>query len=169
MAYHANPEDTEWKILPTYLGKNRKVSDALEPALLKSRTQVTQITLWTGSQKDMKRLERPAVDEPGQAVSTKIQIRSGQLADKGVGVKVRWVPGHKGVEENEKADKAAKTAAEGKGRKTAPRSSISHLKTKSTQAQESETAQWLQVKMADRKSQKRYRTTLKKNIVYTRS
>ena len=97
--------------------KPEKVSDALELALLKSQTQVTQVTLWTDSQKDLKRLQQPTADEPGQAISTELQIKSGQLAEKGVGVKAQWVPGHKAVEENEKADKAAKTAAEGRAEK----------------------------------------------------
>lgn len=51
---------------------------------------------------------------------------------------------------------AAKVAAGGKGGKTALWSSLHHLRVKSTKAQESEADLWLQIKMAEGKSQKPY-------------
>lgn len=126
---------------------------------------MTQVTIWTDYQKALKRLERLTVDEPGQAIATQIQIRSQQLAEKERVFKFNGYqdPVHKGVKKKEKADKAAKTAAECKGRKSPPWSSISHLKTKSTQARESETTQWLQVKLAEGKA--RNHTDVQKRIV----
>lgn len=52
IAYHVNPDDSEWKIRRTYLGKKKAlldaelwaISDALILALEQSRTQVTQVT-----------------------------------------------------------------------------------------------------------------------------
>lgn len=68
-------------------------------ALEKSQTQVTQVTIWTDSQKALKRLERLTVDEPGQAIATQIQIRSQQLAEKERVFKFNEYqdPVHKGV------------------------------------------------------------------------
>lgn len=126
IAYRANTGKAEWEIQRTYLGKNKEIldaelwaiSDALKLALKESRTQMTQVTVRRDSQKALKRLEKPTTSEPGQAIALQIQLRTQELARKRTRVKVQWIPGHKGPEENEKADEAANAAAEGRGRKT---------------------------------------------------
>ena len=68
--------------------------------------------------------------ENGQGIPSiirKIWEDAGKLRDHGTPVTLLWVPGHKDVEGNEKADQATKRAAEG-GKNADPTTSILYLR-----------------------------------------
>jgi hypothetical protein len=63
-----------------------------------------------------------------QAITRQIHSRTRQLQQRGNAVTIRWVPGRLGVASNEKADKIAKEAAGGLGRRSAQWSSLSQVR-----------------------------------------
>ncbi len=55
----------------------------------------------------------------GQALKMQIYQKAKKLLQQGYEISVRWVPGHSGIEGNERADKAAKEAVIGERVRTA--------------------------------------------------
>ena len=70
------------------------------------------ITIFSDSQRAIKRVEDDRLG-PGQALAIQAIAQATWLAQKGVDISVKWVPSHKGIEGNERADQLAKKAAEG--------------------------------------------------------
>ena len=101
-----------------------EVADALREAG-EQRLQ-GPITVYLDSQAAIKRIQRD--EKRGvQAIVRLIHSRAKELQQGGSLVAIRWVPGHAGVEGNERADKAAKDATMGEGRRTANWASIAHI------------------------------------------
>lgn len=68
----------------------------------------------------------------GQALKIQIYQKADQLIKQGHSISVCWVPGHNGLEGNERADKAAKEAATGERIRTAKWTSLTHIKLRIT-------------------------------------
>ena len=64
----------------------------------------------------------------GQALKFQIYQKAQKLVERGHNVSVMWVPGHSGVDGNERADKAAKEVALGGRVRTAKWTSLTHVK-----------------------------------------
>src|SRR5213078_500562 len=71
-----------------------------------------KVTVCSDAQAALDRLKNTAWG-PGQFLATRAIGFARELRWKGVEVELRWVPGHKGIEGNERADAVAKEAAGG--------------------------------------------------------
>lgn len=74
----------------------------------------TYIHIWANSQAVIKRLQHLDPDL-GQWLARRIISRARQITEHQTVVEIHWVPGHIGVAGNEKANEAAKKAAESMG------------------------------------------------------
>jgi ribonuclease HI len=142
-----------WQTTKTNLGRNKEifdaellgVSDALGVAL-KVAAQNEAITVFLDSQVAIQRI-RSSTTQAGQAITGQIHKRARQLQQRGNKVTIRWVPGHLGIDGNERADKSAKEAANSAGRKTAQWSSLAHIRRVITEGSAMEAEEWLQVRL----------------------
>ena len=169
-----NPAFYRWEVCKTTLGENKEVLDAelwgISQALkiaLKETTpkKVGRITVYSDAQMAIKQLQE-AKSNAGQALRIQIYKQARQLRAYGGEVIVRWIPGHSGVEGNERADKAAKEASADSRAQVARWSSLTHVKKKITDAKNSEICSWHQSRNEERerRSQSFYVPRLKIGI-----
>jgi ribonuclease HI len=74
-------------------------------------TQPSRLRIFLDSQPAIKRLKHTE-PEAGQALAIRARKAAQELVNQGREVTVQWVPGHKDIEGNERADQAAKRATE---------------------------------------------------------
>ncbi len=86
----------------------------------------------------------------GQALKIQIYQKVGQLTQQGHRVSVYWIPGHSGLEGNERADKAAKEAAMGDRIRTAKWKSLTHIKWRITDEKKAQIYTWYEQKIKER-------------------
>jgi ribonuclease HI len=143
----------EWLTSRTNLGKNKEifdaelwgVSDALGIALTEAQPN-DPVTVYLDSQAAIKKIQY-STSQSGQAIALQCHKRAAILSQRQNPVTIRWVPGHLGVEGNERADKAAKQAASGQGRSTAKWSSLAHVQRIITETASKEAKEWLKAKL----------------------
>ncbi len=87
----------------------------------------------------------------GQALKLQIYQKAQKLVEQGHSVSVMWVPGHSGLEGNEREDKAAKEAALGGTVRTAKWTSLTHVTTEEKKSQ----IIWYGQKMREREASRR--------------
>ena len=102
------------------LGKGKEVFDAETHAITKA-LEIAQkeyrinsyntITIFSDSQKAIKRVKDDSLG-PGQDLARQAIATADWLAQKGIEISIKWVPGHANIEGNERADYLAKKAAE---------------------------------------------------------
>ena len=112
----------EWQEKKVSLGKNKEILDAkiwgisetLKVAGQKAiRTQQhLAVSIFCDSQTIINKLAKMD-SSAGQALKIQIYQKADQLTQQGHSISVYWVPGHSGLEGNERADKAAKEATTG--------------------------------------------------------
>ena len=91
----------------------------------------------------------------GQALKMQIYQKAKKLIQQGHEISVRWVPGHSGIEGNERADKAAKEAAIGERVRTAKWSSLTHIKRQIIEEKKLQISMWHEQKKKERESSRR--------------
>lgn len=104
--------------------------------------KMKRVHIWVDSKAAIQRLLHLKLG-PGQWLAHRIEKRIEELSIHDINVHIRWVPGHAGVEGNERADRAAKEAA---GTGTCPCErfmSLSHLRRLVTERKWKEQDQWL--------------------------
>ena len=110
------PTFSQWETQELPLGKGIEVYDAeLHGAcaaleIAKSLGNNVRVTVFLDSQAAIKRLQH-TLPGPGQALALRAHRAARQLQERQIRVTICWVPGHAGVEGNERADRAAKRAA----------------------------------------------------------
>jgi ribonuclease HI len=113
-----------WQGRKIFMGRNKEVFDAelyaIWLGLKATRDHQVEwaavgpksITIFTDSQAALKRIKNDD-PSPGQWLARRILRAERQLRQTGWTTEFRWVPGHKGVEGNEAADRWAKAGAAG--------------------------------------------------------
>lgn len=91
----------------------------------------------------------------GLAVRDLVYEGAKELTKNGHSVTLRWIPGHSKIEGNEKADSAAKIAADGGRKETDCWSSLTHVKKKLKRTRLAELSAWHQLKMQEREASRR--------------
>ncbi len=163
-----------WNIRKISLGKNKEIydaelwgiSEALKIALKESTSKkICRVTVFSDSQTALKQL-RNVKSNAGQALKSQIFRLAKQLYNRGGEVIVRWIPSHKGIEGNERADNAAKEAAANGRSQTARWSSLTHVNQKINEAKQSEIHSWHQTRNEERERRSRnyYTPRLKPGI-----
>jgi ribonuclease HI len=153
-------ERGEWKEEGSYLGKRKEVFDAEVYAILRAlrkavdkveNEEIERITIFSDSTTAIQRVQHTQIG-PGQAMAIDCVNLNNKLAGLGIQVEYRWVPSHNGVEGNEKADEAAKAAAENKNGKALELKekfkgwSMARVQREVTEAKWQETEQWWKAK-----------------------
>ena len=111
------------------------------------------ISIFCDSQHAINRLK--VLDcKAGQALKAQIYQKVEQLIRQRHGILVCWVPSHCKVEENERADRAAKEAAGGERVQTAKWTSLTHLKRRITEEKKAQLRAWHEQKTKERESRK---------------
>lgn len=153
-----------WHGKKRYLGKIKQpfdtelwaISDALEVAIKESRNvTATPVTVFTDSRVALTKIQKKASEPEGLAVRDLAYQRAKELTTNGHSVILRWIPGHSKVEGNEKADIAAKGAAERGGLETNCWSSLTHPKTELKRTRLAELSTWHQMKAQERETSRR--------------
>ncbi len=169
-----NASNYRWNIRNISLGKNKEIYDAelwgileaLKIALRKSiNRKICRVTVFSDSQTAFKQLQNVKCNA-GQALKSQIFKLAKQLYNWDGEVILRWVPSHKRIKRNDKADNTAKdTAANGRSQ-TARWSSLTHVNRKINKAKQSEIHSWYQTrnKERERKSQNYYTLCFKPEI-----
>ena len=84
-----------------------------------------------------------------------IYQKSQGLVERGHSIFIRWIPGHSGVEGNERADRAAKEAALGRRVRIAKWTSLTHVRRSITEEKQSQIRNWHRGKMLERERNRR--------------
>ena len=84
-----------------------------------------------------------------------IYQKAKKLVQQGHSIFVRWVPGHSGIEGNEKADKAAKEAAMRERVRTARWTSLTHIKRQIKEEKKLQISVWHEQKAKEREASRR--------------
>ena len=119
---------TKWRTKGWHLGHGKTALDAelfaISQALKMAVEQTQYSMIFTDSQSALDLIKEgqnlPSIVRDIWEDAEKLRIR-------GTPITLLWVPGHEGVEGNEKADQTAKRAAEG-GKNTSPATSILYVK-----------------------------------------
>ena len=147
-----------WKTKGIPLGKGYEVFDAellgVVQALQLARKAGDQgpVTVLLDSQAAIARL-RHTQPGPGQALAIRAHAIATRLHTQGRQPTIQWVPGHAGVEGNERADQAAKQAASkppGRGPKEISLAFACRARTEAVSAQKQK---WLTKKLGQRSQQ----------------
>ena len=146
-------EGGNWKEEGTFLGGNKEVFDAEIFAIGRALEIINErsergkrYTIFSDSQAAISRAQHDRVGA-GQTLAINAINTAGAIADRGNILTFRWTPSHSGIVGNERADKAAKRAAEGKeGRASSGyllEASLSHLTRVTTETRANATAEWI--------------------------
>lgn len=81
-----------------------------------------------------------------------IYQKAKKLVQKGHSISIRWVPGHSGIEGNERADKAAKEAAMRVRVRTAKWTSLTHVKRQIKEEKKLQISVWHEQKAQEREA-----------------
>jgi len=126
----------KWEKRRVHLGRQKEAFDAEMYAMSEAlkiandicnKEEVRRVSVFTDSQATLRRIQS---DEqgPGQVLAARTRIWEGALSRRNIQVEYRWVPAHKGVEGNEKADsQATKAAYKCRGRKTETQNPLPYL------------------------------------------
>lgn len=153
-----SPASQRWDVCKISLGENKEVLDAelwgiSEALKIALRVDISEkarrVTVFSDSQAVIKPLQG-SKSNVGQALKVQIHNRARQLQTRGREVIVRWIPSDRGIEGNERADKAAKEAATNGRTQTARWSSLSHVTRNMTEAKSLEICSWHQVRNGER-------------------
>ncbi len=108
-----------------FLGKNKEsldielwaISEVLDTAMRETTTaNNTPITIFCDSQKAFTAIRQPLSQKENRFLRGQIYYKAENLMRDGHMIVCRWIPGHAGLTENEKADLAAKNKAEKGGK-----------------------------------------------------
>ena len=102
-----------------YLGNNKEVFDAelyavvmaIKRAAQRETIRSRRVAVFTDSQATLTRIQSDQ-EGPGQHMTKMLFHWERKLEARGIGIEYRWVPAHKGVPGNERADYLAKFATE---------------------------------------------------------
>ena len=131
-------------------------SDALELAIKETRNiTATPVTVFTDLRAALIKIQKKASAPEGLAVRDLVHQKPKELTTNGHSVTLRWVPGHSKVEGNERANCAAKRAAERGGIETDCWSSLTHVKTELKRTRWAELSAWHQKKAQEREASRR--------------
>jgi ribonuclease HI len=121
-------------------GEFYAIHQAAQHALIATRnSRYKKVVIFSDNQACVKRLSNPAAS-PGQQWCIRIAAVSRELERRSILLSIQWVPGHSGVEENERVDQLAKEAA-GKPSLRPLFTSLSFLKRKVKETQALEWAE----------------------------
>ena len=142
-----------WKEKGVYLGKNKEVFDAELFAMGRALEEFDsrgesnrRYTIFSDSQAAISRIQHDRTG-PGQSLAIKAIATAEAIAMRENVITIRWTPSHAGIPGNERADRMAKRAAEGREGEVASdylmEASLSHLTRVTTEARASATATWI--------------------------
>jgi len=153
-----------WRSQETPLGRGLEVFDAelagacraLELAI--GMEDQGPVTVFMDSQAAITRLSHSRRG-PGQGLAIRAATAAQALRDRGLGVTIQWVPGHEGIEGNERADQAAKRAAAKPRRGGQGELSLAYINRVRTEITGSRRQQWLTKRLSQRSAaaQRTYR------------
>ena len=143
-----------WKEKGIYLGRNKEVFDAEVFAIGQALEELNgreewdkRYTIFSDSQAALSRVQHDRTG-PDQALAIRAIATAEAIAQRGNTIVVRWTPSHEGITGNERADRMAKRAAEGRegeaGQEYLREASLSHLTRITTETRASTTAEWIQ-------------------------
>ena len=136
-----------------YLGRNKEVFDAELYAIGRALDEIDsrgerdkRYTIFSDSQAAISRVQHDRTG-PGQALAIRSIETARAIAARGNSVTIRWTPSHAGIPGNERADKTAKRAAEGREEEAdheyLREASLSHLTRVTTETRSGATAAWI--------------------------
>ena len=142
-----------WKERGKYLGKSKEVFDAEIFAIGQALEELNgreernrRYTIFSDSQAALSRVQHDRTG-PGQALAIKSIATAEAITQRGNSLVLRWTPSHKGIHGNERADRTARRAAEGKegkaGHEYLREASLSHLTRVTTETRAKATAEWI--------------------------
>ena len=121
------------------------ISNALDIAAKKTlNAKDIPITIFCDSQKVLRAIEHSSYHKENRFFRGLITKKLKSY------VAIRWIPGHSGQIGNEKADQAARSKAERRGRQVERWSSLAHIRKNLTEARSQKLAKWHEVKREER-------------------
>ena len=154
----------KWQEQKLSLGLNKEIFDAkmwgVSEAfkIVEKTTRLVQepwvINIFCDSQSIINNLRQCNVGA-GQALKLQIYQKAQELVERGHSIFIRWIPGHSGVEGNERADKAAREAALGRRVRTAKWTSLTHVRRQITEEKQSQVRTWHGQKTLERERNRR--------------